>query len=114
VPKADYGGIVHIVCTRMDARYLAHQLGEIISESLNANPYNGEKYAFCSKGNTIITVIQFDGKSFVSTSRHRNAGQYVWPEESFGGMVDITGAEFNLIFNEEISRVTGAPKFKRM
>jgi len=40
-------------------------------------------------------------------------GQYVWPEEHFGGMITITGAEFNLIFNEEIHRVSGAPKFKK-
>ena len=106
--------IVHLVCTRMDVRYNAYQLGEIVSESLKVDSCNGEKYAFCSKGNTIITIIQFDGKSFVSTSRHRFSGQYVWPEEHFGGLVTITGAEFNLIYNEEIHRVSGAPKFKKV
>lgn len=69
------GEIIHLICARIDVRYNAHQLGEMLSEGLGADPFNGEKYAFCSKGNTIITVIQFDGKSLVSNTRHRTRGQ---------------------------------------
>lgn len=105
--------VIHLICTRIDVRYNAHQLGEMLSEGLGADPHNREKYAFCSKGNTIITVIQFDGKSLVSNTRHRTRGQYVWPEEHFGGIIDVTAAEFDVIYNEEIDRKPGAKKFKK-
>ena len=49
----------------------------------------------------------------MSTARHRTKGQYVWPEAHFGGMIDVTAAEFDVIFNEETDRKSGAPRFKK-
>jgi hypothetical protein len=105
-------GVVHLVCVRTSVKNNAHQLAEVVSESLKANPCNGEKYAFCSKKNTILTIIQFDGKTFVSTTRRRLGGQYVWPDEKFGGMIDVTEAEFSLIYNEVIHRVPSGIEYK--
>jgi hypothetical protein len=102
--EAQEESYVNLVCERANGGLKGLQLSEIIIENLKSNPYNGEKYAFCSKYDDIINIIQFDGKGIMYSSRQKQSGKYIWPKNTFGGMITISEQEFNLILNERIGR----------
>ena len=71
-------------------------LAEIVSGTLEEDPYSGHLYVFCNRLRNRLKILLWDRSGFVILAKRLEKGTFAWPDSS-ASTIDMTPEELALL-----------------
>jgi len=97
--KTRRGKTIRLVCSDIRGSSGINRLVTTILERLRLNPLSGETFAFRDTESKVISTICWDGEIFRIGKYPKTQGSFIWPQETFGTLVEIRENEFETMLS---------------
>ena len=107
------GTKVYLACRPVSMRYGFDGLAALAAQVLGADPFSGHLFLFRSKRADYLKCLYWDGTGLCLFAKRLEAGKFVWPPITDGGLV-LTPAQLGLLVEAMDWRRTVAPEAPRV
>lgn len=90
------GTKVYLACQPVSMRYGFDGLAAQVTHVLKADPFSGHVFLFRSKRADYLKILYWDGSGLCLFAKRLEAGRFVWPPITEGGMT-LTPAQLALL-----------------
>ena len=97
---------IFLICGKTDYSRGMENLYAIIRYRLGANPFDGNLYVFCGRGNKKLITVEWISGGFCFGSRRVQGGTYPWPPKKLGKSMEITEEDFQVLLSFLPKKVT--------